>query len=253
VVASVPRARDRFFLWIAIAVAIVVVWGFGPTYFFRAFVETRELGVLVWIHALVLTSWIVLLVTQTALVANERTGLHRRLGVAGAVLAALVVAAGVAVALGASPQREQAWAAQHGVVASLRLLITAAYAPLAFGVLAAAGISLRRNREAHKRLMLIATFALMDAPIWRVLDDFGWPITVGPFGFEARTGPFHTLIAPALYPAGVDHLLDAPLFAALAAHDLLKSGRLHPVTLYGSLAFFAAKPAFVWALSLLAS
>ena len=250
---AAPRSRDRFYLWTAIAIALTVVWGFGPTYFFRAFVETRELSSLVWIHALVLTSWIALLCAQTALVANERVDLHRRLGIAGAVLAALVLAAGVAAALAASPQRQQAWASQHGFVASMRSLITVAYGPLAFGVLAACGISLRRNREAHRRLMLVATFALMDAPIWRVLDDFGWPIAVGPFGFEARTGPFHTVIAPLLYPAGLDHMLDVPLFVALAAHDVATDGKLHPVTVYGAVAFFAAKPGLVWLLGLLAT
>jgi hypothetical protein len=232
----------------AIAIAVIVVWGFGPTYFFRAFVKTRDLSGLVWIHALVLTSWIVLLVAQTTFVARERVDLHRQLGVVGAVLATLVVVAGVGAALAASPQRLQTWSAQHGFFASLRLLVNVAYGPIAFGVLAACGISSRRRREAHKRLMLLATFALMDAPIWRALDDFGWPITVGPFGFEARSGPFHTVLAPLLYPAGVDHLLDLPLFVALAVHDLVRSGRLHPVTLYGAFAFFAAKPALVWLL-----
>ena len=250
---AVAAQRERFFLWMAIAIAVIVVWGFGPTFFFRELVRTRDLSPLVWIHALVLTSWIVLLLAQTTLIARARVDLHRRLGVAGAVLAVLAVAAGVAAALGASPQRQQSWAPQHGLVSSLRYLVTVAYGPIAFGVLAACGISLRRNREAHKRLMLLATFALMDAPIWRMLDDFGWPITVGPFGFEARTGPFHTVISPLLYPAGLDHLLDLPLFVALGVYDLVTSGRLHPVTLYGALAFFAAKPALVGVLSLLGS
>jgi uncharacterized membrane protein YozB (DUF420 family) len=252
IVASIPRARERFFLWMAIALALTVVWGFGPTYFFRALVKTRDLSPLVLVHGFLLTSWIAVLVAQTALVARERVDLHRRLGLASAALATLVVAAGVTAAIAASPQRQQAWAAQHGLVASLRFLVTVAYGPLAFGVFAACGISLRRKGEAHKRLMLLATFALMDAPIWRMLDDFGWPIAVGPFGFEARTGPFHTVIAPLLYPAGLDHLLDLPFFVALAVYDVAKNGRLHPITLYGGLAFFAAKPALAALLGLLA-
>jgi hypothetical protein len=169
------------------------------------------------------------------------------------VLAGLVVAAGIAAALGASPQRAQAWAAQRGIVMSLRFLSTVAYGPVAFGMLAAYGIWLRRHRDAHKRFMLLATFALMDAPIWRMLDDFGWPISVGPFGLQAPTGPFRTVIAPLLYPAGVDHMVGLPLFVPLAVHDLATNGRLHPVTLYGALAFFAAKPVLAWLLGLFAS
>ncbi len=61
------------------------------------------------------------------------------------------------------------------------------------------------------------------------------------------------MIAPLLYPMGLDHLLDAPLFVALALHDPATKGRLHPVTLCGALAFFAAKPALAWLLGLLGS
>jgi len=49
-----------------------------------------------------MTLWIALFVTQTALVASGRTHLHRRLGAAGAVLAALVLVVGVATSIAAA-------------------------------------------------------------------------------------------------------------------------------------------------------
>jgi len=44
--------------------------------------------------------------------------------------------------------------------------------------------------------MSLATIAVMDAPIARMLDDFGWPLVVGPFRFEAPNGPLLTLFGP---------------------------------------------------------
>ena len=43
-------------------------------------------------HVLAFSSWILLFFTQTVLVASHRTDLHRRLGVAGAMLAVVMIA-----------------------------------------------------------------------------------------------------------------------------------------------------------------
>jgi hypothetical protein len=56
------------------------------------------LPALVHAHGLVMTLWIVLFLTQVSLVAARRVDLHRRLGMAGALLAAIVVIVGIATA-----------------------------------------------------------------------------------------------------------------------------------------------------------
>src|SRR5262245_31279537 len=91
--------RRRFFFGMAIVCAIAVLWGFGPTFFLRAFITTRDLSWLIKIHGLTFCAWIVLFAVQTLLVAKHRTALHRQLGVAGCVLAVAVVGLGAAVAV----------------------------------------------------------------------------------------------------------------------------------------------------------
>jgi hypothetical protein len=51
------------------------------------------------VHGLVFTSWLALFFAQVVLVAAHRTDVHRRLGVAGGALAALVAAVGVVTAV----------------------------------------------------------------------------------------------------------------------------------------------------------
>jgi hypothetical protein len=71
----------------AIVAALTVFVGFAPTYFLKALFGAPSLSPLLHVHGLLFTSWIVLLAAQTALVAGRRTDVHRRLGLAGGVLA----------------------------------------------------------------------------------------------------------------------------------------------------------------------
>jgi hypothetical protein len=137
------RPTSRFFLWIAVAAAIAVSWGFAPTYYLRAFIVTRDLSPLLHLHGFVFSCWIALLVIQTTLVAKGRTDLHRKLGILGVALAAAVVGLGVAVGYLASAQLQRAFAATDGPIEAFALL--AARNPgnaMIFGLLAAAGVFL---------------------------------------------------------------------------------------------------------------
>ena len=96
------RRDRRFFSGIALVIAGVVFIGFAPTYYLKGVFGTPELAPLFHLHGLLFSAWIALLVVQTQLVARGRTGLHRRLGVAGGALAVLMVAAGLAAAIAAA-------------------------------------------------------------------------------------------------------------------------------------------------------
>src|SRR5262249_52895350 len=77
-----------------VAFLVVVFAGFARTYFLRPHFNSSPLPLLLHVHGFVFTSWVVLLFAQTSLVAAGRTDLHRRLGVAGFVIAALMVVIG---------------------------------------------------------------------------------------------------------------------------------------------------------------
>src|SRR5262249_4566574 len=101
---------------------------------------------------------------QTALVAGRRTDIHRRLGVAGAILAAVVFVFGLAVSVetlrrnggppGSDPRKF--FAIPLGDI-------------IVFGVLVGAAILQRHQRDAHKRLMLLATISFLTAAVGRFL------------------------------------------------------------------------------------
>ena len=86
----------------AVAALLTVFTGFAPSYYLGAFFEARPLSTLVHLHGILFTSWILLFLTQTSLIAARRTDLHRRLGVAGGVLAVLMLVVGYLTAVEAA-------------------------------------------------------------------------------------------------------------------------------------------------------
>ena len=93
------RRTRRFYVGMAIAITITVFAGFSRSYFLKSWYGTPELSRLLHIHGLVFTAWVLFFLSQAVLVATGRTYLHRRMGIGGAVLAALVVIVGTAVAI----------------------------------------------------------------------------------------------------------------------------------------------------------
>src|SRR5438552_1486717 len=92
------QLRDRrFYAGMSLAAVVTVFLGFARTYYLRSYYQTTPLPLLVQLHGLVFTSWILLFATQTALVAGRRITLHRRRGVALAAAAPWVAFAGALV------------------------------------------------------------------------------------------------------------------------------------------------------------
>src|SRR6266850_7694298 len=81
----------RLYLWFAVLMPIIVLAGFARSYYLKGFFGFPALpSLLVHLHGIVMTSWVVLFVTQVTLVAARRTRIHQRLGILGAILAVLV-------------------------------------------------------------------------------------------------------------------------------------------------------------------
>ena len=156
-VPSVRRSSDRLF-YAAASLAIIasVFVGFAPTYYLRSRFFPTPLPLLLHVHGVVFTAWILLFVTQTMLVAGRRVDLHRRLGVAGAALAALLVIVGLTTALVAARRNFAA-----GNEGALTFLTIPFGDMLVFGMLAGAGIRYRRRSDVHKRLMLLAAVSIL--------------------------------------------------------------------------------------------
>ncbi len=91
-----PHVKDRrLYILAAVFIPVIVLAGFARTYYLKGLFETPALpSLLVHLHGIVMTSWVVLFVVQVSLVAKRRVRVHQRLGVFGAMLAALIVVVG---------------------------------------------------------------------------------------------------------------------------------------------------------------
>jgi len=154
----------------AIAMGLTVFAGFASTYYLRFFTggpkATLTKGpftALVHVHGALFTAWVLLFIVQTALVASRRVAVHRRLGVAGAVLAAAMVVAGTFIAI-ATAARGSAPAG----VDPLAFLVIPIFDMVLFATFVTAALALRRDRETHKRLMLLAYVSIIVAAVGRL-------------------------------------------------------------------------------------
>ena len=207
------RGRRRFYVGIALAIAITVFAGFAPTYYLRSYYQSTPLRGLLHLHGVVFTGWVLLFLVQSTLVSAGRVALHRRLGVAGAVGAALLVVVGTTTAI------TQAAAGRSPLgVPPLSFLAVPFFDMVVFTGLAATGLWHRRRADIHKRLLTLATIALLGAPIARL-----------PFG------------AAVVGLLGVFALADLFIVACIV-YDLATLRRVHPATLWGGLAIVISQP-----------
>ena len=203
-----PGERNVY-TWGAVIALLFVVAGFAPTYYLKGVYAGPELSALKHVHGAVMTAWFTLFLVQVRLVATGRTALHRRLGVAGAAIALLVVALGTATGITAA----KLGSAPIGVP-PLVFLVLPLGEMVVFAVLVTAALVLRKRGPQHKRLMLLATLAMLTPAMARL-----------PFEFVRAGGPLAFFA-----------LTDLVILACIA-YDTKKNRRLHPA--------FAAGFAFV--------
>lgn len=163
-------ARDRiFYLTMSIACALSIFCGFARTYYLKSFFANRELRTVFHIHGALFSLWVVYFVVQTALIADRRLSVHRRLGYAGAGLTGAMFLSGTAAAfVSAKYGSMQPIPFAHTPEGSLFFTLTDIFL---FAVLVATGFVFRCRREVHQRVMLMATtIALVPSAIGRLSD-----------------------------------------------------------------------------------
>jgi hypothetical protein len=157
------HADHLFFSAMAVAASVAILAGFCRSYYLKAFTLAPPLPLFVHVHAALFTSWVLLFVTQTPLAARRRLALHRRLGVAGAILAALLVVVGVATAILAARAGYRGIPGQEARDPQTFLIVPLRDITL-FAVFAAVGLCLHRKAQIHKRLMLLAVTGALIPP-----------------------------------------------------------------------------------------
>src|SRR5690349_14965780 len=102
--AALIRMREkRVYLIAAILLPIIVLIGFGRTYYFTPFIDAPPLAsYLVEIHGAIMTAWVTLFVAQVFLIRTKNVRVHQKLGFLGIALAILIVIAGFFTAIAAA-------------------------------------------------------------------------------------------------------------------------------------------------------
>lgn len=208
-------AADRgqfFYLGLAIAGLAAIGLGFSTTYIAPVARGTFHEPLVVHLHGLFALSWVLLLAAQALLVRGNRTKLHMALGKAGLPLAIAIWGSGLMTAAWAArrdlpTQGEFAHASLAGTFDGLTFF-------LAFVLIA---IVLRKRPAAHKRLIALATIALL------------WPAV-----FRWRH-----ILPPSDRPDILYGMLIAniPILIAML-RDRFRYGEVHPVWLIGGTLWF---------------
>ncbi len=220
------QSEHRFFLGMTLLTATIVLWGFAPSFFLRGIVPAglhsyldpppQPIRWLYRAHGLVFTVWVALGLTQVALAASGRTGLHRRLGRIAFVLAPAMVVVGLAAS---------GYATRHGfhdVTVPAATFSTVPVSDLAlYCAFVTAGLAARKQPQAHKRWMVFAMIVIAEAG-WARIDELN----------------------PASLPPWVS--TELVLLVPIVAWDLMRLGRLHVATLWGSAAIAGAFSLRLW-------
>jgi hypothetical protein len=229
-VGAASRAPSHAFWFVAgLAGFSVVLCGFAPSYFLRHWFRTTPLPGLLQLHGALMTSWFVLFFVQVSLIARHRIAVHRRLGIAGAMLAGIIVVVGTITAL--RFLRSNLHASPGFGPPAPEFFGFLLFDLYVFGGLVASAILLRKNGDAHRRLMLLATLSMISPGVIRI-----------PF---AQLAPGLAFLGSG-GPGGL-FALDLLLLYACIAYDIWRTKRIHPAFVVGGASIaFGDSSALAW-------
>lgn len=207
-----------FYFRMVLLMAFFVIGGFGMTYWYPLAAGTfPPAPPVVHLHGFTYFTWMVLLVTQAALVNVRNVKLHRSLGMFGIALAMAVMIMGALITiLGAS---RSSGAAAHGIYLGIA-------AVTGFGLLFTLAMRNTSRPDIHRRLILLAMLPLLPPGIHRL---YMVPLGLTTFPIVAM---YLTLDAMAI---------------AIVVHEWRRTGAIGKYTLIG-VGWLAMQQALHWAI-----
>jgi hypothetical protein len=219
-----PRRRpivSKFYVTMAAIFVAIAFGGFFETYWLQIARGTFTGSPMMHLHGLLFSLWTLFFLSQALLVANGKIKKHRAWGLFGISLATAMLFTGMAVAIEGLQDRLDAG---YGDAARAFTIVPVTAVLMFAGFVAAAVINLKRP-EWHKRLMLLATTALLQAAMAR-------------FFFLAATGGGPGLRPGLVAPLPISRTM-VPVFlvelliVAAMVHDWRSYGRVHPAYWWG--------------------
>ena len=208
---SNARRHSAFFPSMSLLLIAFVFLGFAPTYYLRPAAAGPIPGYL-HVHGAAMSTWFLLLLVQTALIATQRRALHRRLGIAGACVAVVIVVLNPLVVARRVPHM---LAASGSTELTALIVVGDLLVVGIFLVLVGLAIRWRRYPETHSRMLLLASLAVSGPALGR-------------FSLSLTGSPLPGLIA----------LMVLPLLVVV--HDRVMMKRVHPVSAWGAAAIIGS-------------
>ena len=212
---------SKFYVTMAAIFVAIAFGGFFGTYWLQIARGTFTGSPLMHLHGLLFSLWTLFFLSQALLVANRRLRTHRAWGLFGISLATAMLFTGMGVSIEGLQARLEAGYGD----AARAFAIVPFTAVLLFATLVAAAIINFRRPEWHKRLMLVATTALLQAAVARF---FFLAATGGGPGMRpglAPPLPIERTMAPGL--------LVTLLVVAAMVRDWRSEGRVHAAYWWG--------------------
>ena len=205
--ATLPGRRfDHWFFsgsaWLMLA---SVFLGFGPTYYWAGVFNAPLPSRIIHIHGAVFSGWILLLIVQNSLAWAGRVDIHRKLGLAGFLLACLMVIVGWV----AATDRLARGTAPPGLDTYFFYIVPMTDMVI-FGILIFFAFRARRDPSTHKRIIYVATVGVLIAAIARF--------------------PLRWLFHNAAHAAIASYVF----LLMLVAYDLWSTHKIHRATLWAS-------------------
>ncbi len=198
------RFRFTFNFMMALLMAAITIYGFSQTIGHNLIHPSIPRPRLLYVHAVVMGTWLSIYILQTGLVASWNVKLHQRLGpiwiAVGTALPIIGVATGIVM-------RRFDIIHYHDRASFIAVIL---WDMVAFSTLLLLAVLWRKRPEYHRRLMFLATCGLMDAGFDR------FPL-FGPFVFTVW-GTFSRLYV------GV-----VALILIAMTRDFIVQRRIHPV------------------------
>lgn len=210
-------SERRLFAVVSALFALAVLLGFARTYYLKfAFGDPPLPSLLVHVHGLLMTSWIVFFISQVWLIRTRRVAAHMRNGLLAIGLATAMIVVGFFTAVAGA---KNAPLPTVNGIPQLVFLVVPLTDMLMFTILFSAAIYYRRQPANHKRLLLLTVINFL-------------PPAVGRFPFEPfiSGGPELFFGIPAIITIG------------LIAYDTWANRRLNKVFLAGGILLIASYP-----------
>ena len=224
------RVERWFYINVALFMILLNVIGFAPALLEPSGRKVAlPLTPLVAAHGIVSIAFLLLFLAQTTLVATGRRDIHRRLGIAGGLLALAFVVLGCLTVIenarrGFDLSGDLSFFPPPPPGVSLESAIMSPLpGPLAFGILVGAALYWRHRPDVHKRLMLLAVISLIGTPIVHIVGH--WPA-----------------LQPWLFIIGI--VSSAAALSVSAVYDWAVRRRIHPVSIWVPLVVFVFQTAF---------